>query len=185
MSTFDKVMRNIYNIFTALLLLICVTGCSAMYDQEMPSYDKTTLVRVGADAPDFTVNTLDGSSVTLSQLQGRTVLLVFFASWCPDCHKQLDAIKAVQDNFDDEKFSILAISRGEEVATVREFVNSRGYTFTIGVDSDNTAYSLYATQYVPRCFVIDPLGRIVALSAEYNAEEFSLLCDIISSLLNI
>ena len=62
-------------------------------------------------------------------------------------------------------------------------MNSRGYTFPVGVDSDNSAYSLYATQYVPRCFVIDPLGRIVALSAEYDAEEFNLLCDIINSLM--
>ena len=183
MPTFGDVMRTIYNILVVLLLLCSVTGCSAMYDEDMPSYDKTTLVRVGEAAPDFTVMTLDGSSVTLSQLQGRTVLLVFFATWCPDCHKQLDAIEAIQSNFDSLKLSILAVSRGEEVSDVREFVNQRNYTFAVGVDSENSAYSLYATQYVPRCFVIDPLGRIVALSAEYNAEEFTMLCDIIGSLM--
>ena len=111
------------------------------------------------------------------------MLLVFFATWCPDCHKQLDAIEAIQSNFDSLKLSILAVSRGEEVSDVREFVNQRNYTFAVGVDSENSAYSLYATQYVPRCFVIDPLGRIVALSAEYNAEEFTMLCDIIGSLM--
>ncbi len=79
--------------------------------------------------------------------------------------------------------SILAVSRGEEVSDVREFVKQRNYTFAVGVDSENSAYSLYATQYVPRCFVIDPLGRIVALSAEYNADEFTMLCDIIGSLM--
>lgn len=99
MPTFGDVMRTIYNILVVLLLLCSVTGCSAMYDEDMPLYDKTTLVRVGEAAPDFTVTTLDGSSVTLSQLQGRTVLLVFFATWCPDCHKQLDAIEAIQSNF--------------------------------------------------------------------------------------
>ena len=183
LSTFGVVMRNIYNILVAWLLLCSVAGCSAMYDEQMPSYEKTTLVRVGEDAPDFTVKTIDGNYVTLSQFQGRVVLLVFFASWCPDCHKQLDALEAITGDFDSSKFAILAVSRGEKEEVVREFINSRGYTFQVGVDSDNKAYSLFATQYVPRCYVIDTLGRIVALSAEYNAEEFGVLCNVISSLM--
>ncbi|MBE6192406.1 MAG: TlpA family protein disulfide reductase [Rikenellaceae bacterium] len=186
MPTFDDVMRIIYNILVALLLSVSVVGCSAMYDQEaMPSHDRTTLVRVGALAPDFTVTTLDGKSVTLSQLQGRLVLLVFFASWSTDCHKQLDAVEAIQDNFDSDRFTTLVLSCGEELDKVRDFIAQRKYTFPVGVDTDRAIYSLYATEYLPRCFVIDPFGRIVALSAEYSAEEFHILCDIIASQLSV
>ena len=183
MPTFDNVMRTIYNIIVVALLSVCVLGCGVINEDAMPSHEKTTLVRVGEAAPDFTIKMLDGKSLTLSQLQGRTVLLVFFASWCPDCHSQLKALRDMQDRFDSEKFAILAISRGEKIEVVRDFVSQCGYTFPIGVDSDSQIYSLYATEYVPRCFVIDPLGRIVALSTEYKSEEFELLCNVISSLM--
>ena len=149
----------------------------------MTSSEKTTLVRVGESAPDFTVKMLDGEPVTLSQLQGRTVLLVFFASWSIDCHNQLNAVRDMQDRFDSEKFTILTISIGEQMDTVRDFVSRRGYTFPVGVDSESQIYSLYASQYVPRCFVIDPLGRIVALSTEYKSDDFELLCNVINSLI--
>ena len=57
---------------------------------------------------------------------------------------------------------------------MRDFIAQRKYTFPVGVDTDRAIYSLYATEYLPRCFVIDPFGRIVALSAEYSAEEHSM-----------
>lgn len=185
MSTFDNVMRNIYKIFVAFVLAFSLTCCSAMYEEAMPSYEKTTLIRVGEKAPDFTVETIDGNSVTLSQLQGKTTLLIFFASWCPDCHKQLDAIEQLQSQFDSSKFAVLAISRGEKIEDVREYVAGRGYTFQVAVDCDSEVYSLYATQYVPRCFVIDSFGRVLALSVEYDVDKFNLLCDIISSQLTV
>ena len=150
----------------------------------MPSvYEKSTIVRVGDIAPDFTVNMVDGSSVTLSQLQGRTVLLVFFATWSADGKMQLSLMKDMLQEFDSEKFSLLTISTSEEMADVQEFINEKNYTFPVGVDSDGLIFQLYATEYLPRCFVIDPLGRIIALSADYNKTEFELLCRVITSLM--
>lgn len=172
-------MRVIYNILAALFILVGVSGCSAMYDDAMPSYEKTALVRVGDTAPDFTIQTLDGQSITLSQQRGKTVLLVFFATYCPDCKKQLSVLEGVKERFADKEFTILTISRGEKEEDVRAYFDERDYTFAVAVDGDSSIYNLYATRYVPRCYVIDPLGRIVALSAEYDEDEFELLCDVI------
>ena len=176
-------MRVIRNILLALLLATTTAACSAMYDQAEPSYEKTTLVRVGDSAPDFMVTMLDGSSLTLSDFRGQTVLLVFFATWCPDCQRQLTALEAVKAGYADKNLAILAISRGEKRADVRNYISEYNYTVNVGVDTDSSIYSLYAEKYVPRCFVIDPLGRIVALSVEYDKQEFELLCTVIDSLL--
>ena len=175
-------MRIVCNFLIMLLLLCGTTACSAMFDEAEPTYEKTTLVRVGEDAPDFTVSMLDGSTVTLSELKGKTVLLVFFASWCPDCQRQLAALETIKPRYADKDLSILAISRGEKKSDVRDYITEYNYTFPVGVDTDNLIYSQYAEKYVPRCFVIDPLGRIVALSVEYDKQEFEVLCTVIESL---
>jgi peroxiredoxin len=154
-----------------------------MYDSAEPTYEKTTLVRVGDIAPDFAVSMLDGSTVTLSSLKGKAVLLVFFGSWCPDCQKQLAALEAFKASKVGEMIDILAISRGEKKSDVRDYISEYNFTIPVGIDADASIYSLYAEQYVPRCFVIDPLGRIVALSVGYEKQEFEVLCSIINSLL--
>lgn len=170
--------------FIILCCSVLFSACAAN-DVVMDDAEKSTLVKVGDIAPDFTVDLLSGQSVTLSSLQGQSVLLVFFATWCGDCHPQLALLDAVNDRFGDKAFKLIAISKGEKVSDVRDYIQRKGYGFDVAVDSDSSIYSMYATQYVPRCFVIDPLGRIVAMSAEYDKTEFELLLKVVSSLLGV
>ena len=176
-------MRMILNILGAAAIALSATSCSFIDNQEVaPTYEKSTLVNVGDTAPDFTVNLISGESVTLSQFQGKTVLLVFFDSKCPDCQAQLALLDGVINTFADKKFEVLTISRGEKRDAVREYIDNMGYKFKVGVDPTKEIYSLYATYYVPRCYVIDSLGHVVALSAEYDSAEFELIVKVINSL---
>ena len=141
--------------------------------------EKSTLVRVGDMAPDFTVELLSGEQVTLSQMQGNTIMLMFFDSTCLDCKIQLGLLNGVMEQFAGKNFQLLAISRGESKQTLEELVAEKGYRFDVGLDLDQSIYSLYATKYVPRCFIVDPLGHIIATSTGYSAEDFALLLDVI------
>lgn len=180
MPIFDNVMRYIYHFFILVLSLFCLDSCSVMMDNESAEdYEKSTLVRVGDMAPDFTVELLSGNKATLSQMQGNTVLLVFFESTCPDCKLQLSLLNGVLEQFADKNFALLTISRGENKQTLTTIADNYGYRFDIGLDTDKSIYSLYATKYVPRCFVIDPLGHIIATSVGYSANDFALLLDVI------
>ena len=139
MPTFDITMRTLYNILALLMLCCGVVACAVMDDNPLPSYEKTTIVRVGDMAPDFTVRTLAGNDVSLSDYQGKTLLLVFFSSGCKDCHAQLDVLDAVAARFADKNFDILAVSRGEDKQTTEQFVTSRGYGFTVALDPEKLA----------------------------------------------
>ena len=133
-----------------------------------------TLAGEGAEAPDFTVEMIDGSKVTLSELRGKVVLLNFWATWCPPCREEPSHVQQqVIDRFAGEEFVFLPISRGEERAAVEAFRAKTGYAFPMGLDTDETIYKRYATRFIPRNFLIDRTGRVVKATVGYDDEEFA------------
>ena len=112
-----------------------------------------TLAGEGTEAPDFTVEMIDGSKVALSELRGKVVLLNFWATWCPPCREELSHVQQqVIDRFAGEEFVFLPISRGEERAAVEAFRAKTGYAFPMGLDPARTVYDRYASNYIPRNF---------------------------------
>ena len=135
--------------------------------------EAATLVRAGDEAPDFTVTMFDGSQVTLSELRGKVVLLNFWATWCPPCRQELARVQSdVIDRFAGRDFVFLPISRGETHQTVAAFREKTGYSFPMGLDPSQTVYDRYASNYIPRNFVIDRNGKVVLASVGYDPEEF-------------
>ena len=153
-------------------------------DEEQDELAATILVKEGMEAPDFTVTLFDGSQVTLSSLRGRVVLLNFWATWCPPCREELTRVQAeLIDRFADRPFTFLPVSRGEERETVAAFREKTGYTFAMGLDPEQTIYNLYASNYIPRNFLIDKEGRVVLATVGYEPEEFDALVGRIDALL--
>lgn len=133
--------------------------------------EATTLIHAGDVAPDFTVKMLDGSSVTLSQLRGKVVLISFWATWCPPCRQELSHLqKDVIDRFAGKELVVLPISRGEEVKTVENFIEKMGYTFPVGLDGDQSIYKKYASNYIPRSVVVGKDGKVVYVAVGYDEE---------------
>lgn len=140
----------------------------ALAQSEPDDLAETTLINAGDVAPDFTVEMLDGSKVTLSALQGKPTLLIFWATWCPPCRLELSKLQEhIIDRYGD-KINVLPISRGEERAKVEEYISKMGYTFAVGLDGDQNIYRKYATNYIPRCFVIDAKGKVLYSGVGYD-----------------
>ena len=129
----------------------------------------TTLSHEGDIAPDFTVEMLDGSKVTLSSLKGKVVLLSFWATWCPPCRQELSHLqKGVIDTFAGQELVVLPISRGEKRETVEAYIKKMGYKFAIGLDGDQSIYRKYASNYIPRSLVIGKDGKVVYVAVGYD-----------------
>ena len=141
---------------------------ATLVDDEPDDLAETTLINAGDEAPDFTVEMLDGSKVALSALQGKPTLLIFWATWCPPCRLELSKLQEhIIDRYGD-KINVLPISRGEERAKVEEYISKMGYTFAVGLDGDQSIYRKYATNYIPRCFVIDAKGKVLYSGVGYD-----------------
>lgn len=128
----------------------------------------TTLIHAGDVAPDFTVEMLDGSNVTLSALQGKPTLLIFWATWCPPCREELSHLQEGVIDIYGEAINILPLSRGEKREVVEEYITKMGYTFAVGLDGEQKAYNLYASNYIPRCFVIGKDGVVLYSGVGYD-----------------
>lgn len=137
---------------------------------EQDDLEETTLVRTGDIAPDFTVKMTTGQKITLSSLRGKVVLVTFWATWCPPCRQELAHLQeGVIDHFAGSDLVVLPISRGETRATVEAFIDKMGYTFPVGIDENMSIYLKYATNYIPRAFVIDKTGKVVYSVAGYDS----------------
>ncbi len=145
----------------------------------------TTLVKEGMQAPDFTVEMFDGSTLTLSALKGKVVLVNFWATWCPPCRQELTRVEEdIIKRFEGQEFVFIPISRGEERETVAAFREQTGYTFPMGLDPERKVYDLFASNFIPRNFLIDADGKVVIASVGYEEEEFDALVKQIEELLN-
>jgi peroxiredoxin len=117
---------------------------------------------VGAQAPDFTVETLDGETVTLAGLRGQTVVLNFWATWCGPCRVEMPDLQAFADRAG-ETVRLIAINQGEAPETVRQWAAELGLTFPIGLDPAGEAARPYHLRGLPSTYIIAPDGTITRI----------------------
>ncbi|MBR2351341.1 MAG: TlpA family protein disulfide reductase [Alistipes sp.] len=169
----------------AFMLLYNPQPAKAQQQSQEARIEQTTLAKQGSMAPDFTVEMFDGQKVTLSALRGKVVLLNFWATWCPPCRAELARVqKDIIDRFEGQPFVFLPVSRGDSYDKVADFRAQMGYTFPMGLDTQQKVFYKYATQYIPRNFLIDREGRIVLASVGYDDAEFAALINKIQETIN-
>ncbi len=93
------------------------------------------ILRIGDKVPDFTLQTLNGEKVSFSNLEGRGVVINFWATWCPPCRREMPLLDAVQEKYGSRGLSIVGIDLHEPPAAVRKYVESIGVKFPIWVDA--------------------------------------------------
>ena len=172
-------------IIAVLLFWNPVTATATPMPQSEEQIDASTIAKDRTVAPDFTVEMFDGSKIKLSELRGKVVLVNFWATWCPPCREELTRVqKEIIDRFAGEEFVFLPISRGEELHTVAAFRKRMGYTFPMGLDPDQRIFRRYATNYIPRNFLINREGKVVLASIGYDKGEFAHLIKAIEKTIN-
>ncbi len=114
---------------------------------------------------DFTLAEISGKTWTLKELRGKVVLLNFWATWCPPCRKEMPDLEALYNQFKDQGLVILAIS-DEDESKVRPFVAEQKVTYPVLLDPGRKVNELFQIEGIPKTFVYDRSGNLVAQSID-------------------
>jgi cytochrome c biogenesis protein CcmG/thiol:disulfide interchange protein DsbE len=147
----------------ALLLVLGVIwiGFSRVSGQEaMARSQRPPAPQVGFAAPDFTLETQDGGTISLADLRGQVVLVNFWATWCPPCRAEMPDIQQVYDRYREQGFTVLAVNQQEGEAQVAPFADQMGLTFPILMDRDGSVSARYRVNGLPSTFFVDRDGIV-------------------------
>lgn len=113
----------------------------------------------GKPAPDFALTDLDGKEHKLSDYKGKKVLLVFWATWCPPCRKEIPDLIELRKTVSEDKLAMLAISN-EKPDLVKSFVAQANLNYTVLLDPGTLPGPYNTINAIPSSFFIDPEGKI-------------------------
>jgi peroxiredoxin len=130
----------------------------------MPQTDQVTTVapHEGFLAPDFTLTTIEGETVTLSSYEGQPVLVFFWASWCSICKSIMPDLERVHQAASPDGLVILAVNatRGDSLPSARAYFEENNLTYPFLLDPDGQAADAYQVHALPTSVLIMPDGRI-------------------------
>jgi thiol-disulfide isomerase/thioredoxin len=143
----------------ALLLLFAAPWlCFAQQDQDNEPVIR--FVRNPDPAPDFKLTALDGKPLTLAALQGKVVLLNFWATWCGPCRAEIPDLVALQERYNG-RLQILGLNVDDEEADIKLYVQETGINYPVAMTSNDVRIQFGGIPALPTSFVLDTEGRVV------------------------
>ncbi|WP_316811547.1 TlpA disulfide reductase family protein [Pedobacter heparinus] len=126
---------------------------------------KLKSVQVGQPAPEFTINSVEGKPVKLSDFKGKYVMLDFWASWCMPCRQENPNVVKAYHTYKDKNFTILGISLDKDAEAWKKAIAADNLTWAHASDLrdfESPTAMLYSIDAIPSSFIVDPNGKIVA-----------------------
>ena len=116
----------------------------------------------------------EGAQVQLSDYKSKPKVVVFWASWCPDCQKELPIIQRLYDKYKDKvDFFMVDVVDGERetLETSHQFLRNQGFTFPVYIDQDLQAFKFLDVKAIPTIFIVDKDGIVKEIYIEQGSEE--------------
>ena len=164
-------MNNSFIRFTLLISLFIITftliACSGDQQNEigssapLPGTAETGQDAGLPDAPDFTLEALDGSDFTLSDHEGKVILLNIWATWCPPCREEIPDFMEIQEEMEDDGVLFVGVATDQEGwEVVRPFAEEFEINYPIMVDNGVVAREYGPIQGIPMSFIINRQGQV-------------------------
>jgi peroxiredoxin len=143
------------------------------------------IVNAGDVMPAFTIVSDNGAEFASSSLQGKVVLLTFFATWCPPCQKELAAIQeTLWPKYKDKTdFRLLVVGREHSDAELATYNEKKGFDFPLYPDKNRAVYGRFAKSLIPRVYLIGKDGKVILTGTGFNENEFTELMNCIEKAL--
>jgi thiol-disulfide isomerase/thioredoxin len=110
--------------------------------------------------PPLVLRDLSGHEVDLKSLQGRVVLVNFWATWCEPCIAEMPSLQRLKAKLDGKPFEVLAVNYAESSAKVQAWLRKSRVTLHVLLDPDNKASDDWGAKGLPMTFLVDTSGRV-------------------------
>lgn len=121
------------------------------------------------DAPEFTLNDLDGNPVSLSDYSGKVVAIDFWATWCGPCRRGIPEFVEMQSEFGEENFVILGISVDQgDLSVVGKFAKEYKINYPVLFADRNVVMAYGGISGVPTTFIVDRKGKVRDMVVGYR-----------------
>ena len=118
----------------------------------------------GKPAPDFTLTSLDGKNVSLSDYRGQAVLLNFWATWCGPCKIEIPWFMDFQKTYKDRDFAVIGVSLDEDGwDSVKPYIEDHKMNYRVVLGNDQISQLFGSIDSLPTTLVIDREGRIASM----------------------
>jgi cytochrome c biogenesis protein CcmG, thiol:disulfide interchange protein DsbE len=137
---------------------------------QMPAAPSSSVIVVGRNplvdhpAPDFTLESLTGQTVSLADYRGRPLIVNFWASWCGPCQEEFPLFVAARATHAAAGLEILGIVHNDTTTAAQAFADKHGAHWPLLSDPDNTTWAAYKGWELPISYYIDRQGVIRAVS---------------------
>lgn len=142
------------------LLILFVAPCLSFAQQDQDNEPVIRFVRNPDLAPDFKLTALDGKALTLAALQGKVVLLNFWATWCGPCRAEIPDLVALQERYNG-RLQIVGLNVDDEEADIKQYVQETGINYPVAMTSNDVRIQFGGIPALPTSFVLDTEGRVV------------------------
>ena len=128
--------------------------------QQQEGSARALMPEQGQPAPNFSLMSLSGEPVSLSDYSGQVVLVNMWATWCPPCKAEMPTIHEYYQAHRDDGFVVLAVNSQEKATSVDSFIQAAGFTFPVLLDDRATVMDQYNVLGLPTSFIIGRDGTI-------------------------
>lgn len=152
--------KELIGAFSLTVLMLFSAG-----SMQLQAQDTSSLIAVGKDAPAFTLNDLNGKSISLSDYQGKYVLIDFWATWCPDCRKLTPSLLSLYNEYKDKNIVFLGVSFDTNKEQLVDYVSKNAVPWAQVSEfkkwKETTISTQYGIKWIPTVYLIGPDGKVV------------------------
>ena len=158
-------MKRMIKLWLVLLVMGATTTMAQSAEQDMDTKYATELIKTGTIAPDFKMKTPDGRTIQLSKYaKGKTVVLDFWASWCPDCRKDAPEVVRLYEKYHPKGIEFIGISMDTDVEAwkkaIEQFAIKYPQVSELKKFKETDISKSYGVKWIPSMVVVGPDGLV-------------------------
>jgi len=157
-------MKKWITLLAGALLCCGLAAQNTPAEEDLDLQYATELLKPGTPAPDFTLEDMDGKPVKMSSFLGKQVVLVFWASWCPDCRAEVPELKAMQAAANPDRVAFVSVSfdrtREAFLTYAKENELPGVQLFDPAGKKESAVAKAYCVKWIPSLYLIDSQGKV-------------------------